>query len=138
MKRKKNSNFHEYFKIIFCFFSFSKKKKSVSSLGALCLNDTKHHFEVIHFETLRQYLRMEFAECQSEMSFEYDMDHICDDWVVLMTLIGNDYVPGLPNFHADHNVLTIIYDAYKTVLKTSNGWYNIFGSIWLLSFFFQS
>lgn len=64
---------------------------------------------------------MEFVECQSEMSFEFHMDHICDDWVVLMTLVGNDYVPGLPNFLVDHNVLAMIYDAYKNVLKSSNG-----------------
>lgn len=64
---------------------------------------------------------MEFVECQNKMSFEFDMDRICDDWVVLMTLIGNDYVPALPNFHLDHNVLTMIYDAYKQVLKISNG-----------------
>ena len=78
---------------------------------------------MIHFETLRQYLRMEFFECKEKMSFEFDMDHICDDWVVLMTLIGNDYLPGLPNFDLDHNVLTMIYDIYKILLTTSNGSY---------------
>lgn len=66
---------------------------------------------------------MEFVECKDKMTFEFDMDHISDDWIILMTLIGNDYVPGLPNFTLDHNVLTMIYDAYKTVLQTSNGMY---------------
>lgn len=92
-----------------------------SSLAALCLNDIKHQFEVIHFETLRQYLRMEFMDCQEKMTFEFDMDHISDDWVVLMSLVGNDYVPGLPNFNVGHNALTMLYDAYKTVLLSSNG-----------------
>lgn len=69
---------------------------------------------------------MEFVDCQKKMTFEFDMDHISDDWVVLMTLLGNDYVPGLPNFNVDHNVLTMIYDAYKTVLTTSNGVYRLF------------
>lgn len=75
----------------------------------------------MHFELLRQYLRMEFVDCQSKMNFEFNMDNIVDDWVVLMTLIGNDYIPGLPNFNLDHKILTVIYDAYKEVLRSSNG-----------------
>lgn len=64
---------------------------------------------------------MEFVECQSKMAFEFNMDSIVDDWVVLMTLIGNDYLPALPKFDLDVDILSIIYDAYKEVLKTSNG-----------------
>lgn len=66
---------------------------------------------------------MEFIDCQNEMSFEFNMDNIVDDWVLLMTLIGNDYVPGLPNFNLELGALTTIYDSYKEVLKTSNGSY---------------
>lgn len=64
---------------------------------------------------------MEFVECKSEMSFEFTMDSIVDDWVVLMILIGNDYLPGLPGFDLNADILTIIYDAYKEILKTSKG-----------------
>lgn len=90
-------------------------------MGTLCSDDIKHTFSVIHFELLRQYLRMEFVECQSAMMFEFKMDSIVDDWVVLMALIGNDYLPGLPKFSLDSDILSIIYDTYKEVLKTSNG-----------------
>lgn len=89
----------------------------------LCSDDIKHQFEVIHFEMLRQYLRMEFIDCKTEMSFEFNMDSIVDDWVLLMTLIGNDYVFGLPNFDLELDALSVIYDAYKMVLKSSNGLY---------------
>lgn len=92
-------------------------------MGALCAHDIKHHFSVIHFELLRQYLRMEFIDCQNEMNFTMNMDNLADDWVVLMTLIGNDYLPSLPFFDLEADILTVIYDAYKQVLRTSNGMY---------------
>lgn len=78
----------------------------------------------MHFEMLRQYLKMEFVGCKSEMKFDFNMDSIADDWVLLMTFIGNDYIPGLPKFDSRTDILTIIYDAYKEVLKTSNGSYS--------------
>lgn len=89
--------------------------------ASLCFDDTKHVFSVIHFELLRQYLRMEFAELQTQIQFDFNMDNIVDDWTVLMTLFGNDYVPGLPNFEMSADVLSVIYDAYKQVLKVSKG-----------------
>lgn len=55
------------------------------------------------------------------MSFDFDMDSIVDDWVLLMTLIGNDYVPSLPKFDLKTDILEVIYDAYKDLLRTSNG-----------------
>ncbi|XP_055313630.1 5'-3' exoribonuclease 1-like [Sitodiplosis mosellana] len=110
------------------YISFIQEQKNrLSSLGSLCSDDVKHKFSVVHFELLRQYLRMEFIECQSEMSFEFNMDSIVDDWVVLMALIGNDYIPALPKFELDVGILSIIYDAYKEVLKTSNGYINEYG-----------
>lgn len=72
---------------------------------------------------LRQYLRMEFIDMKTEMSFEFNMDRIVDDWVLLITLIGNDYVPGLPNFRFEYDVLSMIYESYKDVLASSNGSY---------------
>lgn len=106
---------------MFIFFFKHQQKKHPASLGSLCLNDVKHRFTVVHFELLRQYLRMEFIECHREMSFEFNMDSIVDDWVILMSLIGNDYIPSLPKFDLDVGILTIIYNAYKEILKTSNG-----------------
>lgn len=90
-------------------------------MGALCSNDTKHYFTVIHCELLRQHLRMEFIDCHEKMRFPFSMDNIVDDWVVLMILIGNDYLPSLPRYELEADILTIIYDTYKEVLKTSNG-----------------
>lgn len=66
---------------------------------------------------------MEFIECQKSMSFEFNMDSVVDDWVALMTLIGNDYIPSLPKFDLDADIISIIFDAYKDILKTSNGLY---------------
>lgn len=92
-------------------------------MGAMCADDIKHHFTVVHFELLRQYLRMEFINCQDKMNFTFNMDNVADDWVVLMTLLGNDYLPSLPCYDTEGDILSVIYDAYKQVLETSNGMY---------------
>ena len=36
---------------------------------------------------------------QDKLPFAYDLDRIIDDWVLMGFLIGNDFIPHLPNFH---------------------------------------
>lgn len=66
---------------------------------------------------------MEFIDCKNQISFEFNMDRVVDDWTLLMTLLGNDYMPNLPHFQLDNDALSVIYNAYKETLKTSNGSY---------------
>lgn len=95
-----------------------------SSLAYLCSDDVKHQFTVIHFELLRQYIGMEFIGLERDMKFDFDLDSVVDDWVLLMTLIGNDYIPSLAKFDLKSDIISVIYDAYKELLKISNGLYS--------------
>lgn len=90
-------------------------------MAALCSNDIKHEFVVIHFELLRQYLEMEFSGCKDEMKFPFDMDRIADDWVLICMLFGNDYLPNLPYFNVREDALAIFFDAYKEALPILDG-----------------
>ena len=39
---------------------------------------------------------------QDKLSFEYDLERLIDDWVLLGFLVGNDFIPHLPNMHINH------------------------------------
>lgn len=36
-------------------------------------------------------------------------------------LVGNDFIPNLPNMHINNGALPLIYDAYMKVLPTLDG-----------------
>lgn len=55
------------------------------------------------------------------MSFPFDIDSIIDDWILMGFLIGNDFIPHLPNLHISSDALPILYDVYKTVLPELEG-----------------
>ena len=40
-----------------------------------------------------------FSLLQTRLSFPYDLEGVIDDWVLLAFLVGNDFLPNLPNMH---------------------------------------
>lgn len=92
-------------------------------------DDINHEFRVIHIEQLREYIEMEFSSCESSLSFKFNMDDLADDWVLLCFLIGNDFLPHLPNFHVKSNILPVLYDVYKRVVSKLDGYINERGQL---------
>lgn len=100
----------------------SKAKKNTSV-------DTTRFF-LLHLGLFREYLELEFDSIKHAISFTYDIENIVDDWIFLCYLVGNDFIPHLPNFHINTNALPILYTAYKKVLPQLDGkfvdyWYRL-------------
>lgn len=39
---------------------------------------------------------------QEKLPFPYDLERIIDDWILMGFLVGNDFIPHLPNLHINH------------------------------------
>ena len=39
---------------------------------------------------------------QETLPFAYDLERIIDDWVLIGFLVGNDFIPHLPDMHINH------------------------------------
>lgn len=58
---------------------------------------------------------------QNKISFEYDLERIIDDWVLMGFLVGNDFIPHLPHLHINHDALPLLYRTYINVLPSLGG-----------------
>jgi 5'-3' exoribonuclease 1 len=70
----------------------------------------------LHLSLLREYLDLEFKELYPVLPFTYDLERIIDDFVLLASFVGNDFIPNLPDLHIHENGLERLFHAYKKVL----------------------
>ena len=76
-------------------------------------------FHLLHLSLLREYLDYEFQELRP-LPF-YNVENIIDDWVLMGFLVGNDFIPHLPNMHINKGALPELYAAYKVSRLGSSG-----------------
>ena len=76
-------------------------------------NNSLFFNEFIYISVLREYLDIEFCKLKSKIKFSYNIERIYDDYVLLLLLLGNDFIPGLMNLDSDGNVYESILNSYK-------------------------
>ncbi|XP_065219617.1 5'-3' exoribonuclease 1 isoform X2 [Planococcus citri] len=94
--------------------------------------DTK--FFLLHLSLMREYLEMEFSDVKATLPFDFNLESIIDDWVLMGFLVGNDFIPNLPELHIASGALPVLYRAYKEVLPTLDGYLNESGTLNLARF----
>lgn len=57
-----------------------------------------------------------------QLPFDYSLERIIDDFILLAIFIGNDFLPHLPDFHINENALETLFDIYKLVLPKAGGY----------------
>ena len=55
------------------------------------------------------------------MDFAYNLENIIDDWVMMGFLVGNDFIPHLPNLHINHDALPLLWQTYMNILPSCGG-----------------
>jgi 5'-3' exoribonuclease 1 len=120
---------HErYFSLLREEVKFAKTAARVSSV-----NETK--FYLLHLCLMREYLELEFAAIKhNTLKFKYDLEKIIDDWIFMGFLVGNDFIPHLPNLHINNNALPLLYTTYMKVLPKLDGYINEEGKLNLVRF----
>ncbi|XP_053565993.1 5'-3' exoribonuclease 1 isoform X2 [Bombina bombina] len=91
-------------------------------------------FHLLHLSLMREYIDYEFSSLKSKISFEYDIERIIDDWILMGFLVGNDFIPHLPHLHINHDALPLLYRTYISVLPELGGYINENGYLNLLHF----
>lgn len=76
----------------------------------------------MHLSLLREYLNLEFIALKDTLPFEYDMEHIINDFILLALFVGNDFLPHLPALHIHEGAISLMFNIYKEVLPTCGGY----------------
>ena len=78
---------------------------------------------------MREYLNLEFHDIEPSLPFTYSLEPIIDDFILLAVFVGNDFLPNLPDLHIHENGLERLFEVYKKVLPTMDGYINESGTI---------
>uniref|UniRef100_A0AAX7UGA1 5'-3' exoribonuclease 1 n=1 Tax=Astatotilapia calliptera TaxID=8154 RepID=A0AAX7UGA1_ASTCA len=91
-------------------------------------------FHLLHLSLMREYIDYEFSELKNKMGSDYDLEQVIDDWILMGFLVGNDFIPHLPNLHINHDALPLLYKTYMSVLPSLGGYLNENGHLNLRNF----
>ena len=89
------------------------------------------NFYLMHLCMVREYLELEFQDLLQPgiLDFEYDMERIIDDFILMAFFVGNDFLPNLPNLHINEGALALMFQKYKEILPHLGGYINEHGVI---------
>lgn len=76
---------------------------------------------MLHLSLMRDYLELEFEPVRSKLKFKFDIENLIDDWILMGFLVGNDFIPHLPNMHINSGALPLLYNVYMEVLPKLEG-----------------
>lgn len=86
-------------------------------------------FFLLHLSLLREYMALEFQDLEGEVSFDYNFERILDDFILIMYVIGNDFLPNLPDLHINKGAFPLLIGAFKQSMKQLDGYLNEGGKI---------
>lgn len=86
-------------------------------------------FFLLHLSLLREYLALEFKDLEDTISFEYDFERVLDDFILIMYVIGNDFLPNLPDLHINKGAFPLLLGTFKESMRGADGYLNEGGKI---------
>ncbi|KHJ46111.1 intein splicing region [Trichuris suis] len=86
-------------------------------------------FYLLHLSLLREYISMDFSKLQEDYPTLFNLESLIDDWVLMVCLLGNDFLPHLADLHTHQNVLPNLCAAYMSVFGKMQGYVNEAGRL---------
>jgi 5'-3' exoribonuclease 1 len=102
--------------------TFGRNKKTSTDL-------TNQTFFLLHISLVRDYLEEEFQSLSDDISFEYDFERVLDDFVLILYVIGNDFLPNLPDLHLNKGAFPLLLHTFKEAMRRTDGYLNENGKI---------
>lgn len=89
------------------------------------------NFYLLHLCMVREYLEMEYQQIHDKdvLSFEFNLEYVIDDFILMAFFVGNDFLPNLPGLHINEGALANMFGIYKKVLPKCGGYLNENGVI---------
>jgi 5'-3' exoribonuclease 2 len=78
-------------------------------------------FIFIDITILREYLKVDL-EVPRLSRQQHNLERAIDDWVFLIFLVGNDFLPHLPSLKIDEGAIGILMSIWKTALPNMGGY----------------
>lgn len=89
----------------------------------------KGKYEFLRLSALRQHLEKEFYTLS--LPFAYNFERIIDDLVCICSLVGNDFIPGLPSLVIQEGAMDLVLEVYKKTLPKLKGYITDAGKVFL-------
>ncbi|KAH7727156.1 5'-3' exoribonuclease 2-like protein [Aphelenchoides avenae] len=87
------------------------------------------NFLFVRLPVLREYLERDLA--MPNLPIEYDFERAIDDWVLLCSFVGNDFLPHLPSLEIWEDAIDRLVTLYKNMVYQCNGWLTQEGEVML-------
>lgn len=81
---------------------------------------SKGNYIFIRISTIREWIEQELQI--PNLPFEYDLENIIDDWVLLCFFVGNDFLPHLPSLDIKEGAIDKLVGIYKKVVRETGGY----------------
>jgi len=64
---------------------------------------------------MRKYINLDIEHA---LPFDYNLERVINDFILLAVFVGNDFLPNLPDLHIHENGLERLFEVYKKVLPS--------------------
>ncbi len=82
------------------------------------------NFYLLHLSLVREYLQLEFDDLKDAIEFEgkfkYNFENLLDDFIFIMYVIGNDFLPNLPDLHINKGAFPVLIQTFKNAFIKGN------------------
>lgn len=110
-------------------FSLLREEVKFGKKNSKAVTVSQQRFFLLHLSLMREYLEQEFITLKGNMKIAFDIEKIIDDWVLMGFLVGNDFIPNIPNLHINSNALPMLYQAYIKTMTNLDGYINEGGTL---------
>ncbi|KAG8855861.1 5'-3' exoribonuclease 2 [Tulasnella sp. 330] len=111
---------------IFKKFRLDRSSEPAKVNGAL--QEPRTGFIFLNVSILREYLKIALGQ-SSDLPFTFDFELAIDDWIFLIFMVGNDFLPHLPSLDIRQGGITTLVNIWKAELPRMGGFVTNHGHI---------